>query len=795
MRFTRNWLREFAPVDLEADDLAELLSDLGLEVEEVRAVGEVPDGVVVARVLEVRPHPDADRIRLVDVDPGDGGPLQVCCGASNMATGDLVALATVGTTMPDGMEIAARRMRGEESNGMLCSARELGLGQDHDGIMILPAGPEPGVALGPALGLDPDLVVDVDVLPNRPDALSVLGIARDVSARLGLAFDPTPRSSVLVDGALDGASVEVADPGLCGRFALCVLDDVQVGPSPPWMAARLEAAGMRPINVVVDTSNYVMLELGQPSHTFDLAGVPGGHLGVRRARAGERVVTLDGVDRELHQGDGVVVDGDDRVLAVAGVMGGSSTEISSTTTSVIVEVAWWDPESIAATSSRLGLHSEASLRFKRGVDTSIGRRALERVAELLVEHAGARVRPGLVEVAGDLPAPAQVGLRPGRVGAVLGLDLSPAAIGALLAPMGFDIDGSEEELLVGVPSWRPDCAEEIDLVEEVGRMYGLSRLPRTLPVIAQAGGLTEAQRRRRRVRSALLGAGCDEAMPLPFLAPGDLERCGFPAAGLALANPLVAEESILRTSLLPGLLGAVAYNATHRADGVWLFEIGRVFEVGGGVIASVAESAAAGRVLDGEREHLGVVLAGRDAGSAVRLLDTVVAAAGVGPLVVTNGPLPGLHPGRSATVELAGIPCGAVGEVHPDVLERHGIEERVAWLGLDLDVVLGLPTAPRQAQPVSRFPSTDVDLAFVVGDDVPAAAVRATIGVAGGDLVRRIRLFDVFRSDALGDDRRSLAFSVRFQADDRTLTDAEVAGLRSRIIDEVAAAHAATLRG
>ncbi len=795
MRITRNWLREFADVDLDAGALSELLSDLGLEVEDVRPVGEVPEGVVVARVLDVRPHPDADRIRLVDVDPGDGGPLQICCGASNMSVGDLVALATVGTTMPDGMSIAARRMRGEESNGMLCSSRELGLGEDHDGILILQPGPLPGTALGPALGLESDLVVEVDVLPNRPDALSVLGVARDVAARLGLPFDVTRPDPVLVDGDLDGASVQVSEAGLCGRFAVCVLDDVQVGPSPSWMAARLEAAGMRPINVVVDTSNYVMLELGQPMHAFDLAAVPGGHLGVRRARAGERTVTLDGVERELREGDGVVVDVDDRVLAIAGVMGGSGTVSSPTPSSVIVEGAWWDPDSVEATSTDLGLHSEASLRFKRGVDTTIGRRALERVASLLVEYAGARVRPGLIEVLGELPEPAEVAFRPGRVGAVLGEDMDDVAIRSLLEPMGFECSGSGEVLAVRVPTWRPDCSEEIDLVEEVGRMHGLSRLPRTIPVIAQAGGLTEAQQRRRRIRSTLLGAGCDEAMPLPFLAPGDLERCGLPAVGLALANPLAAEESILRTSLLPGLLGAVAYNATHRADGVWLFEIGRVFEVGGGVIAAVDESARAGRVLDGEREHLGVALAGCSAGAAVRLLDAVVASVGVGPLVVTNRPVAGLHPGRSATVELAGVASGSVGEVHPDVLERHGIEERVAWLQLDLGVLLTLPSPPRQARPVSRFPSTDVDLAFVVGDEVPAAAVRTTVRGAGGDLVRRVRLFDVFRSDALGDGRRSLAFSVRFQADDRTLTDAEVAELRERIITEVSATHGAVLRG
>ena len=799
MRLARSWLAEFTPLELAADELSDLLSDLGLEVEEVTTVGDVPSEVVVARVLEVRPHPDADRIRLVDVDPGDGSPLQVCCGANNMAAGDLVALAPVGTVMPDGLEIASRRMRGQVSDGMLCSERELGLGDGHEGILVLDGPTTPGSPLVDVLGVRPDVVVEVDVLPNRPDALSVLGVARDVAARLGTPFDVDGGPSVVLDGPLEGASVALDAPDLCGRFATCVLDDVRVGPSPAWLAARLEAAGMRPINVVVDVTNYVMLELGQPSHAFDLALVPDGHLGVRRARAGERLVTLDGVERTLDLADAVVVDRDDRVLALAGVMGGAETEISGTTTSVLLEVAWWDPPTVAATSARLGLHSEASLRFKRGVDTGIGRRAMDRVAELLVEHAGASVRPGVAEVTGDLPVPATIPLRPERVARTLGRAFPTDEVRSLLEPMGFGVVG-DDELVVSVPTWRPDCTVEVDLVEEVGRMYGLSRLPRTLPRITQRGRLTEAQVRRRAIRRTLVGAGLSEAMPLPFLAPGDLERCELPVTGLLLANPLVAEESVLRPSLLPGLVAAVAYNATHRSTEVRLFEIGRVFEVGEGVLTDVGDSSRAGRVLAGERERLGVVLGGRHAGSAVRLLEAVLEAVGiVGPTLV-NEPLPGLHPGRSARVRVRDdrtgslVDVGSVGEIHPVVLERHGIAEAVAWLDLDLSVLLALEVAARRARSVSRYPSADVDLAFVVDDAVPAETVRATVRETGAPLVTSVRLFDVFRSDALGPGRRSLAYTVRFQAPDRTLTDPEVAEVRQRIIEAVESIDGATLR-
>ncbi len=804
MKLSLNWLREFAPLVGDADEIADELSDLGLEVESQEATGVVPDGVVVAQVIEVRPHPDADRIRLVDVDLGDGEALQICCGATNMAAGDRVALATIGTTMPDGMQIAKRKLRGEVSNGMLCSSRELGLGDDHAGILILDGEPTPGAALSDALAVTPDVVIEVDVLPNRPDALSMAGVARDLAARQGVVFTRPDATLTPEAGELDGASVRIDDPALCGRFLAVVLDDVTVGPSPSWLADRLAAAGMRPINNVVDVSNYVMLELGQPNHAFDLATVPGGALGVRRARDGETLVTLDEVDRSLDAADGVIVDRDDRALALAGVMGGASTEISASTTSVLVEFAWWDPDAVGATAAHHNLHSEASLRFKRGVDPQLAPVAAARFAELLADVAGATLRPGVAEALGDLPGATAITLRPARVTAVLGDTFERDRIVDLLEPMGFvcaiddgsgdDDSGDGDALRVDVPSWRPDCTSEIDLVEEVGRMHGLSRLPRTVPVIAQAGGLSPAQTTRRALRHTLLGAGVCEAMPMPFLAPGDLERCNLPAVGLALANPLAAEESILRTSLLPGLLASVAHNAKHRWPGVWLYEIGNVFELGRGVIAQRDASSAAGRVLDGEREHLAVVLAGETAPAAVRMLDVLVTTAGVSPMIVRNEVIDGLHPGRGAIVEIAGVECGTVGEVHPEVLSRWGIEESVAWLQLDLSVLLSLPAPPRLARPVSRYPSTDVDFAFVVGDAVPAAAVRATVRAAGGDLVQRVELFDVFRSDALGPDRRSLAFSVRFQAPDRTLTDVEVAERRDAIIAEVSATHDAVLR-
>lgn len=802
MRVTYNWLQDFTPVEGSPADIAALLTDLGLEVGEVTAVGESLGGVVVARVLEVREHPDADRVRLVDVDAGDGNPLQIVCGAPNVEAGTFVPLATVGAVLPGDFEIAVRKMRGQVSNGMLCSAKELELGDDASGLLVLPGDMVPGTPIAEALGIESDVVFDIDVNPNRPDALSVVGVARDLAARQGLPFSiPDPSVATAGDSFAGSATVTIEDPDLCGRFALRGLSDVRIGPSPRWIAQRLIAAGMRPISNVVDASNYVMLELGQPTHAFDRAtlatgadGVPG--LRVRRARAGEVLETLDGVVRELDPTDGVIADADDRPVALAGVMGGASTEISASTTDVVVEAAWWDPLSIATTSARHNLHSEASARYKRGVDPEIADRALERFAQLLVDQGAATLRPDAVVADGRLPERITVTVRPSKVNAVLGLDLDRGLMVDLLEPIGFAATEVGDDLAVTIPSWRPDSSAEVDVVEEIGRMYGLSRIPRSVPVSPQPGSLSGPQRARRSVRRALAGFGVSEAMPMPFLAPGDLERCGLPATGLVLANPLAAEESVLRTSMRPGLLAAVAYNASHRRQGVWLAEIGRVFELGErGAVVDVDESARLGRVLDGEREQLAAVLAGAEAPTAVELLDVLLSALGVGPVALRAEDLPGLHPARTAVVEVAGFDAGAVGEIDPDVLERLGIDERVAWLELELGSLLELPVPVRQARPLSRFPSADVDLAFVVDDRIPAAAVRTTIRSAGAPLLRELDLFDVFRSDSLGADRRSLAFRLRFQAPDRTLTDAEVGVVRQAIIDEVEATHEATLRG
>ncbi len=786
MKVLLSWLREFAPVEGDPVALGETMSDLGMAVESIEHLGQGLDGVVVARVLGLRPHPNADRIQLVDVDAGDGEALQICCGAFNMGVGDLVPLATLGTTMPSGLTIERRKLRGEWSNGMLCSGAELALGDDHAGILILAGDLTPGTDLGEALGVDADVLYDLEINPNRPDAMSVAGVARDLAARLGVPFHlPVPDVAEL-DATLDGrASVDIVAPDLCGRFHLCLLDRVSVGSSPAWIANRLTALGMRPINSVVDVSNYVMLELGQPNHTYDLAKVPGGALRVRWARPGERILTLDGVERELDAGDGVIADGDDVAIGIAGVMGGASTEISVDTTEVLLEMAWWQPLAIARSSKRLGLRSEASARFERGTDPEVVELASRRFAELLAPS-GVRLLGGRVDARGQLPAPAVIRVRTDRVNRLLGTELGPAEVRDQLEPIELRCEPTDDDdvLEVHVPTFRPDTQTETDVIEEVARHYGYGNIPRSVPTSFRIGRLSGRQTDRRMLRQVLTGLGVDEAMPLPFLAPGDLEAVAVESRAVTLTNPLVAEESVLRTSLRPGLLKAVAYNHSHRNERVRLFEIGKVF------LPSLP-----GEVLPDEREALAVVLAGSEAGDAVEVWRVLADALAVADVGIEQVAVEGLHPGRSGELSAGGQVVGVVGELDPGVLARLGIAGRVALVEVDLDQLLAVPHGDRPYRPVSRYPSNDIDLAFEVDESVPAAAVEGAIRAAAGERLADLRLFDVFRGPSLPEGTRSLAFGLRLQAPDRTLTDDEVGELRAQVIAAVESELPARLRG
>ena len=803
MKVLLSWLREFAPIEGDPAELADHLSDLGMAVEEMRILPSL-DGVVVARVAGLRPHPEADRIQLVDVDlpgvsgEGTDGTLQVCCGAFNMSAGDLVPLATVGTTMPGGLEIGKRRMRGEVSEGMCCSVAELELGTDAEGIMILPQGLELGAPLMDQIGLAGDVLFDLEVNPNRPDAMSVAGVARDLAARLGVPFQiPKPIVAETDEDISAVASVEIIDADLCGRFGVRVIRDVSIGQSPLWMQLRLTLCGMRPINSVVDVSNYVMLELGTPNHTYDLALVPDGHLATRRSTGGESLVTLDGTEREMLRGDGLIVDRHDRPIGISGVMGGENTEISDATAAVLLELAWWDRLSITRTSQRLGLRSEASMRFERGTDWDLVPTALDRFCELLdrITPDGVSVCRGRLDGRGQLPDTTRVAVRPARMSHLLGQPFSESQLRALLDPIGLQCDTTDDGYLeVTIPSFRPDVATETDVAEEAARHYGYGRLGRTVPRSPEPGRLTPTQRLRRDLRRVLIGAGLSEAMPNPFLAPDALRRAGIEGAEpVRLLNPLATEESVLRPSLLPGLLTAAAYNTSHRNETVSLFEMGVVF---GQPPVTSSPATPSNGALPTETEQLGAIWAGGEAADPVRLWDLIAVAFGLDASLVNTSDLDGMHPVRAAQIMLEGHAIGHVGEVDPVVCERHGLAQRCAWLQLDMEPLLetAAATADRPYQLVSTYPSSDIDLAFSVPDGVQTSEVRDTLRSAGGSELRSVELFDVYRGDQMAPGTRSLAFRLRLQADNRTLTDEQVTEIRQQCIEAVETTHNAYLR-
>ncbi len=782
MKIVHSWLNDLVPVGDDIDAVADIITNLGLAVESVERVGGSVVGVITAKVLRTERHPEAAKVHRVFVDAGDGVERHVWCGAFNMRAGDVIPLATPGTRMPDGRAIEPKPILGISSDGMLCSASELGLGNDHSGILILPVDTPLGLPYGEALGLGEEIVYDLDVLRNRPDCYGHLGVARDVAAKLGTSVLASPVLPALSQPTLS-ATVELVAGDRCPRFTSTVMSGVTVTESPDWMRRRLAAAGMRPINNVVDVSNYVMLETNQPNHAYDFATLGGGGFRVRLANEGEVLVTLDDVPRTLTDDDLLICDATDRPIGLAGIMGGQNTEISDTTTTIAVECAWFEPAAIMRSAVRSGVRSEASARFERGADPLGIERGVARFVELLsLTCPNLLVHEGMVDArTDDLPGITTLVVRPQRVSSLLGTTFDAAAITALITPIGFEVATTGDNLQVTVPSWRPDCTHEVDIVEEVARHYGYDRLGKTVPKSTLPGGLSAVQQRRRRLREVLLGLGLSEAMPHPFLAADELTKAGLPSEAVRLANPLVVGDDILRTSLRPGLLKAVAFNESHRRPGVALFEIGHVYPP-------------STDVLPAEYEALGVVLAEADAPAAVAIWRELAAAMGWGARL-DQGTVPaGMHTARSATLSLGKDAIGAVGEIHPDVTDAFDIAQRVAVLELNLTVLLGAEPKVPQWKATGRFPSSDLDLAFIVPDRVAAEKIDKGIRQAAGALLVDLSLFDVYRGTGLPEGNRSLAYRLRLQALDRTLTDEDVATVRTKV-EAATAKMGAALRG
>ena len=770
MKIVHSWLKDLVPVGDDIDAVADIITNLGLAVEDVVHVGGSVAGVITAKVLRTERHPDAAKVHRVYVDTGDGVERHVWCGAFNMQAGDIIPLATPGTVMPDGRAIEPKPILGISSDGMLCSARELGLGDDHAGILILPADVPLGVPYGEALSLGEEIVYDLDVLRNRPDCYGHLGVARDLAAKLGIEMAPEPALIDPVEPARS-ATVKIVDGNRCARFTTIILSGIVVGPSPDWMRRRLSAAGMRPLNNVVDVSNYVMLECNQPNHPYDFDTLGGAGFIVRRARQGEQIVTLDDVTRTMSAAELLICDADNVPIGIGGIMGAKNSEIRDTTTTIALECAWFEPNAIMASATRLGLRSEASARFERGVDPFGMGRGGSRFVELLrltcpdlVVHLG-----GVDTRSKYLPRPNIVSVRPAAVSGLLGTTFDADAIRTIIEPIGFSCEPTEDgDLTVLTPTWRPDCTMEVDIAEEVARHYGYDRLGKTVPKSTVPGGLTALQHRRRRLREVLLGLGISEAMPHPFLAADDLSKAGLPPEAVRLTNPLAVGDDVLRTSLRPGLLKAIAFNESHRQICVSLFEVGHVYPP-------------SDDVLPAEYEGLAVVLAGREAADAVAVWRELASAMGWGARLDQSNVPAGTHPARSATLSLGRDPVGVVGEIHPDVADAFEVSERVAVLELNLTVLLANDPSVARWKPTSRFPSSDLDLALVVPNSVTAEKVDKAIRQSAGALLVELQLFDVYRGAAAGDGARSLAYRLRLQSADRTLTDDDVAAVRTKV--------------
>ncbi|MEV5693245.1 phenylalanine--tRNA ligase subunit beta [Micromonospora globbae] len=847
MRVSVSWLREYVdlPADLPTGDLEQALVDLGIEVDSVADLREnVTGSLVVGEVLEIEELTGFKKpIRFVRVDVGaangTGEPQEIVCGARNFAVGDRVVVILPGGVLPGGFAIGARKTYGRVSNGMICSARELGIGDDHAGILVLPedSPAKPGDDARPVVGLD-EVVLELDITPDRGYALSLRGLARELSHAFGVPFRDPALAPAPGGTAEPAYPVQVRDTVGCDRFAARMVRGVDpAAPTPAWMQRRLTTAGIRSISLPVDITNYVMLELGQPMHAFDADRIAG-PLVVRRAEAGEKLTTLDGVTRVLAAEDMVICD-DTGPISLAAVMGGETSEVVPETTNVLFEAAHWDPVMVGRTARRHKLFSEAAKRWERGVDPALPLVALERAVRLLTEYGGGTVGDEILDIDNVRPRtpitlPADLPTRR------IGVDYPPARVVALLEQVGCTVaqgadrlaedpgavgvaSGAGVALTVTPPTWRPDLTDPADLVEEVVRLDGYDRVPSVLPVAPAGRGLTWQQRRRRTVAQALADRGYVEVLAHPFVSPELPDLLGLPAddprrPAVRLANPLSDEEPLLRTTLLGPLLGVLKRNLGRGHRDLALYEIGAVFHPrpGAGSPPAMgvdrrptdAEFAAADAVVPDQPRHVAAVLAGeielsgwwgagRAAGwaDAVEAGRTVLTAAGVPQdrIEVRAAEYAPWHPGRCAELVVDGAVVGHAGELHPTVVAALELPRRTSAMELNLDLLPAPPVLP--APEVSGFPPALIDVALVVDENVPAAQVQRALTEGAGHLLEDVRLFDVYTSEQLGAGRKSLAYKLTFRAPDRTLTVEEAVAARDAAVAVAAERFGATLRG
>ena len=781
MRVPLTWLRDYVDIALSPTELAERLTLRGMEVAGIETTGADWTDVVVGRLLSVEQHPNADKLTLTTVDVGEGEPLQIVCGATNIAPGQLVPVARVGALLPGERRIERSKIRGVQSEGMLCSAAELRLGSDAEGIHILPDGVAIGTPLAELLG---EVVLDIDVKPNRGDALSMVGLAREVAAFSGSTLREPSVSVEETDApASDRIKVRIDEPDLCPRFTARYFEGVSNGPSPEWMQRRLLAAGMRPISAVVDVTNYVMHELGQPMHAYDADAIPDGLIVVRRAQDGERLETIDHVQRVLDPRMLVIADAS-AAIGLAGIMGGASTEVGSSTTRVILESAIFHGPTIRNTARRLALRSEASARHEKGIGLDLPPRAIDRAAQLIAEITGAQVARGIVDN-DPKPKPRRtIAVDLARFERLLGIPLTPQRVDELLQPLGFETKAAGDRLDVTVPSFRVDVSEPADVAEEIARAEGYERIPARAQQPTLPSYRPDPTAARERVRRILAGLGLDETVTYALIAPADLGRAGYPATGdhlVRIANPLAVEHSLLRPVMYPSLLGSLRDNARQRRPDAWLFEVGKVYwyhPSNPTPRERAAETAGTGRY---ESWELGIALMGHRTPRSLHAVEEPADVASLKGVIealheALVAPLPSYlgepaddahphrHPGRTARiVDAAGRAYGSLGELHPRIAAEWDLPGRPVDASLDLDHLLGLIPDQTRAVEVPAAQPIDRDLAVVLERSVPVGELLRITRLSAGPMLADLRLFDAYTGPQVGEGRVSYALALRFQ--------------------------------
>ena len=798
MNVTLNWLKNYINFEFSPSELADRLTMLGIEVEATKQLGAELEGVVVGSVTAIRPHPNADKLVLCQVDVGQAEELQIVCGAPNVREGMLAPVATIGATLPIGLTIKRAKLRGEESHGMLCSEKELGLSEDAAGLMELPVDIPLGTSFSEALGLD-DIVFELEITPNRPDCLSMIGVAREIRAETGNALKlPEVDFNESETDIQEMTSVTIEAPDLCPRYAARVIQGVKVGASPEWLQQRLESVGVGVINNIVDITNFVLMEYGQPLHAFDYHKLAENRIVVRRAAAGENITTLDEVARELTS-DMLVIADAEKPVALAGIMGGYDSEITETTTDVLLESAYFNPSSIRATAKALGVGTEASYRFERGADPGIVPAALDRAAQLIAELAGGTICEGIVDVYPRQQPLTRIQLRPERVNFILGTALEATEMLQILSRLGFDVKANgAEDYEVIVPTFRSDVTREIDLIEEIARVYGYDNIPTTLPKgdipVPAPNPNTEVH---KRIKRFLLAAGMMEAINYSFCDPSCFDRIRFTADDprretLKLQNPLSPEMSVLRTTLLPRLLENAQHNRNHQIDTIALFEIGSVFTCNGE---------------QKEPERVAGILAGQigegvysdpyrspDFYDIKGLVEGILEVCGIVDYTLQKTGTPTFHPGRNAEILLGNKQIGTFGEAHPEVLENYDLPYKAYLFEFDMEVLVDAAIFAKRFEPIPIYPTVERDLAIVVDKEVLSDMPTELIYATGGELVKSVRLFDVYEGEQVPEGKKSLAYAITYHSATETLTDKAVNTLHDKVVKHLNQKLGAELR-